>query len=94
MVYRNGRKIDSPSDSHESEGDNDNETALVPKSIVSGYDIEVGDSIKFKVVAILEDELEIEYAHKSDDDDKDDKPKSDMDRADSDLDALASPTEA
>jgi hypothetical protein len=37
-------------------------TALLPKSITMGKDVEVGDSIVVKVTRIYDDELEVEYA--------------------------------
>jgi hypothetical protein len=40
----------------------DSPTALLPKSITMGKDVEVGDSIVVKVTRIYDDELEVEYA--------------------------------
>jgi hypothetical protein len=68
MVYRDGRKIDSAEESRE---EDDSETALIPKSLVAGYDLKAGDSIKLKVVSIMDDEVEVQYQHAGGDESED-----------------------
>ena len=51
------------------------ETALLPKSILAGKEFNVGDEVVLKIVAMHDDEVEVEYAK------SDDKPKSAMDES-------------
>jgi hypothetical protein len=63
------------------------ETALLPRSFFQGKDLEVGSKCKIKVEGIFDDEIEVSYVrHKKDkdgkdkdSDDDDDKPRRDRD---------------
>jgi hypothetical protein len=57
-------------------------TALVPKSICPGMDLEPGQKLEFEVVKTYEDEVEIKYL-------KGDQGKSDMAKSEEDLNAMA-----
>ena len=50
------------------EQSNDQETALLPRSIFpSDKDVKPGSECTFKVVAVYDDEIEVKYAHSKDD---------------------------
>lgn len=92
MIYRDGKKVKTESD--DDSDSEDDSTTLVPKSIVPG-EAKVGDKIMLEIVHAFDDEYEVAYSHKRKDDKYEDSSSSpDMDRANSDLDALASPAEA
>lgn len=95
MVYRDGRKVDSPEEL-ESDKESGNNTTLIPKSMLPDG-VKPGDEVRLKVVHSYDDEIEVSYhkSEKSKDDSVTEEPKSDeMDKANSDLDALAATHEA
>lgn len=63
-------KSDESSDSNREDKDQDEKTALLPKSIFGGHKCKVGDIKKFEVVHIYEDEYEVKYVGKEDGKDK------------------------
>lgn len=44
-------------DKEESEG----QTALIPKSICPGHDLDVGDTVSLKIIGVHDQEYEVEY---------------------------------
>lgn len=91
MVYRDNKKLDSPEEL-ESDKDSDNETTLIPKSLLPDG-VKVGDEVRLKVVHGFQDEYEVSYQHskkaKGDDNVTEEPVSEDMDQANLDLDALA-----
>lgn len=95
MVYRNGEKVDS-TEELESDKESGNKTTLIPKSFLPDG-VKTGDEVRLKIVHGFEDEFEVSYSSsdKAKDDNVNKEPKSDeMEAAESELDALAAPTEA
>lgn len=58
MQSKGANQQDTPPANDKAEG----ETALLPKSMFAGKEINPGDEFVFKVVRLYEDEVEIEYA--------------------------------
>lgn len=73
-----------PDASNEDEAGPEGVTALLPKSICPGMDVQPGQTITLKVVKTYDDEIEVEY-------EKDDKPSdpSEMSQSESKLNDLA-----
>lgn len=94
MVYRNGRKVDSPEEM-EGEEDSGDSTTLIPKSLLPDG-VKAGDEVRLKVVHAFDGEFEVSYAKKEkSDNDSPAEPKSDdMEAADNELESLATPAEA
>lgn len=46
-----------PMDKEESE----NQTALIPKSLCAGHELDVGDTVTLKIVGVHDSEYEVEY---------------------------------
>lgn len=79
----------------EPEQDEGEDTFLIPKSALYGKNIKPGDRETIEIVSIMDDEVEAKCVGKANNDkDEDSSSSPDMDRANSDLDALASPAEA
>lgn len=68
MVYRNGKKIDSPEEM-EDEEDSGEQTTLIPKSLLPDG-VKAGDEVRLKVVHSYDDELEVSYQHSKSDNNK------------------------
>lgn len=57
----------APEESESKEQESGEETALLPKSLFSGKDIEPGSKCEVEVVHVYEDEVEVKYVkHKED----------------------------
>lgn len=88
MPIRKG-KVDEE-DVAEAREDNE-ETALIPKSLLQGKDVDPGDQVILDVVHVYDDEVEVAYGTKDKDkDDEDEEDKDDMDEANDKLDSMAS----
>jgi hypothetical protein len=77
----------SESDADKDQGENEEAgpegvTALLPKSICPGMDLQPGQNITLKVLKSYEDEIEVEYV-------KGDQGESEMDRSEGKLTAMA-----
>lgn len=70
--------------SEESEGDAGPETALLPKSLFQGKELEPGSTCKIKIESIMGDEVEVSYVKH--DEKGDDKKESDKDDAEASID--------
>ena len=96
MDYYNSSDAAAPSEAQDKpaektdsdEGKDEEQTALVPKSLLGGKDFGVGDEIIFKIVHKYEDEIEVAYASEPK---KEDKPKSQMEESEGGLDRMAKP---
>lgn len=80
----------SSKDSDSDDGEDEQKTALLPKSILGGDKCKVGDIKKFRVVAIYDDEYEVEYVRG--DKDKDEDSKETRDKSERELDDMATDT--
>lgn len=70
--------------------DDSDDTFLIPKSALYGKNIKPGDKETIEVVSVMDDEVEAKCVGKK----EDDSSSPDMDKANSDLDAMATPAEA
>lgn len=86
MPIRKG-KVDKE-DVAEAREDNE-ETALIPKSLLMNKDVDVGDQVILDVVHVYDDEVEVAYMTK-DKKDEDEEDKEPMDEANDKLDSMAS----
>lgn len=81
-----------PSSSEDNEAaepeDDGDDTFLIPKSALYGKNIKPGDKETIEVVSVMDDEVEAKCVGKKDE------SESDMDRADSALDEMATAPEA
>lgn len=68
MVYRDGKKIDSPEGSGKE--DSDAETTLIPKSLLPDG-VKAGDEVRLKIVHGFDEEYEVEYVHSDNEKTKD-----------------------
>lgn len=55
-------KDSAPAQDPENRDDANQPTALIPKSLLAGKDFKVGDEIVLKIVALHEEDAEVEYA--------------------------------
>lgn len=46
--------------------ESENQTALIPKALCAGHDLDVGDTVTLKIVGVHDAEYEVEYAGKED----------------------------
>ena len=68
--YNDGPEQESPSEQSspgEEKDPRDSKTALLPRSILAGKEFEPGDEVVLKIVAMHDDEIEVEYAGDSGD---------------------------
>lgn len=86
----NYKTPDTAEPAEESKEEYEQETALLPKSILGGKEFSPGDEVVLKIVAIHEDEVEVEYAKEpSKEEDESARKTPTMDQAEADLEKLA-----
>ena len=72
---------EKPDMGSESESEEKDTTALIPKSLLAGKEFKPGEEIMFKIVHMYDDEVEIEYSH-SDKKEEKSEPKSQHEMSD------------
>lgn len=64
-VTESPEPMESPESSEETPMEEGDDTSLLPRSMFPKEDLKVGDTCEFKVVSIIEDEVEVAYANES-----------------------------